>query len=146
VAGFGAARTPSPDVRLEERLPGSSPIHSGARPCGRLRGRPCSVAGRSPRPSMASALSAPLALSPSGLRWPARPALGARAPPRWNAARKARDGFILDAASLRRRDAAAHIQGMKAMDGFILHARGIRRRDAAAHIQGMKAMDGFIPV
>ena len=33
-----------------------------------LRGRRCPVAGRSPLPSMASALSAPLALSPSGLR------------------------------------------------------------------------------
>jgi len=48
----------------------------------RLRGRPCPVAGRSLRASLPSALSAPLALSPSGLRLPARPALGARATPR----------------------------------------------------------------
>jgi len=51
----------------------------------RLRGRPCPVAGRSRRASMPSALSAPLSLSPSGLRSPARPALGARATPRWRA-------------------------------------------------------------
>ena len=46
-----------------------------------LRGRPCTVAGRSLRASLPSALSAPPALSPSGLRLPARPALGARATP-----------------------------------------------------------------
>ena len=48
-----------------------------------LRGRPCPVAGRSPQPSMASALSDPPALSPSGLRLSATPAHGARATPRW---------------------------------------------------------------
>jgi len=52
-----------------------------------LRGRPCPIAGRSRSPSMDSALSVPPALSPSGLRLPARPALGARATPRCSAKR-----------------------------------------------------------
>ena len=47
------------------------------------------------------------------------------------------DGFIPHAPAVRRRDAAAHPQGMKAMDGFIPHAPAVRRRDAAAHPQGM---------
>jgi len=46
------------------------------------------------------------------------------------------DGFICHAAAVRRRDAAAHLQGMKAMDGFILHAAAVRRRDAAVHPRG----------
>ena len=49
---------------------------------------------------------------------------------------KAMDGFIPHATAIRRRDAAAHPQGMKAMDGFIPHAAAIRRRDAAAHLRG----------
>ena len=64
----------------------------------RLRGRPCPVAGRSFRPSMASTRSDPPALRPPGLRLSATPALGARATPRWRRWRWVRGGGPKEAA------------------------------------------------